>query len=122
MKRTLLIAATAIALSAPAVPHAHAAPHLNANQKKVGCSILAGEVFCPSPRTGMAWKKGHNPLLGEPAEAMQVPNPCDFGCTPATIAAWDRAHKPKPRRAPGRLHPSFDCVQAANNPEGPHCE
>ena len=58
--------------SAPLAPSA--APHLNANQRKVGCSILSGQVFCPSPGTGMCWKKGHDPYLGQPAQAISVGN------------------------------------------------
>jgi hypothetical protein len=69
MKKLLLTAAAALAVSS-----AFAAPHLNANQKKVGCSILSGQVFCPSPGTGMDWKKGHNPWLGQSAEAENVGN------------------------------------------------
>jgi hypothetical protein len=50
---------------------------LNEKQREAGCSILdANELFCPSPGTGMAWKKGHNPWLGQSAEAFSV-DPCD---------------------------------------------
>ena len=47
-------------------------PHLNANQKADGCSIHEWQVFCPSPGTGMCWKKGHNPNLGQPAEGLDL--------------------------------------------------
>jgi hypothetical protein len=106
MRKFIFAAAAMLAASS-----AFAAPHLNANQRNFGCSIVSGMVMCPSPGTGMAWKKGHNPLLGEPAEAYSVPNPCDFGCTSETIAAWDRAPAPKPRktsasRCPAEFIPS----------------
>jgi hypothetical protein len=39
MKRTLLVAATAIALSAPAVPHAHAAPDVNPRCQVAGQNV-----------------------------------------------------------------------------------
>jgi hypothetical protein len=45
---------------------------LNANQKAAGCSILYWQVFCPSPGTGMCWKRGHNPNLGQPAESLDL--------------------------------------------------
>jgi hypothetical protein len=47
-------------------------PHLNANQKAYGCSILDWRVFCPSAGTGYCWKKGHDPWLGQPAEAIYL--------------------------------------------------
>jgi hypothetical protein len=48
---------------------------LNANQIKVGCSREKGYgVSCPGPGTGMCWKKGHNPNLGQPASAISVGN------------------------------------------------
>ena len=49
---------------------------LNENQRQAGCSILdTNELFCPSPGTGMAWKEGHNPWLGQSAEAF---SPCEL--------------------------------------------
>jgi hypothetical protein len=46
---------------------------LNENQREFGCSILdSNELFCLSPGTGMAWKKGHNPWLGQSAEACDL--------------------------------------------------
>ena len=49
---------------------------LNENQREAGCSILdTNELFCPSPGTGMAWKKDHNPWLGQSAEAF---SPCEL--------------------------------------------
>jgi hypothetical protein len=46
---------------------------LNKNQQEAGCSLLDGFVLaCPSPGTGMAWKKGHNPWLGQLAEACDL--------------------------------------------------
>jgi hypothetical protein len=105
--RKLLLAAVILLAATPVF----AAQHLNANQRKVGCTINSGIVMCPSPGTGMDWKKGHNPLLGQAAEAYSVPNPCDFGCTPETIAAWDKSHASKPRktnasRCPAEFIPS----------------
>jgi hypothetical protein len=51
-----------------------ASPRLYANQKRFGCTIEDGMVFCGSPGTGMYWKKGHNPSLGQPALAISVGN------------------------------------------------
>jgi hypothetical protein len=45
--RKIIILAALFAAISPAF----AAPHLNANQKKFGCSISYGQLFCPSPDT-----------------------------------------------------------------------
>jgi hypothetical protein len=121
MKCTLLIAATAIALSAPAVPHAHAAPayakttHLNANQR-AGCMIIPGYGIRCNPGTGMAWKPGHDPELGQKGVL------CDNDTSGVFVKPAGYPPPCPSRATPRPLPPSFDCVQAANNPEGPHCE
>jgi hypothetical protein len=70
--KKLLIATVALALGAT-LAYAHpVAPHLNANQKAYGCSILNGHIFCHSPGTGMCWKPRHNPNLGQPAESLDL--------------------------------------------------
>jgi hypothetical protein len=63
-------------------------PHLNANQKADGCSIHEWQVFCPSPGTGMCWKKGHNPYLGQPAEAVAL-DPPDPAAAAAAVKLCD---------------------------------
>jgi hypothetical protein len=46
---------------------------LNQNQRAAGCIVGDGnEVLCSSPGTGMAWKEGHNPWLGQSAEACDL--------------------------------------------------
>jgi hypothetical protein len=73
-RREVQVRQTIVAVMLLAVTPVFAATHLNANQKKVGCSIVDGRVFCPSPGTGMCWLKGHNPSLGQPARAISIGN------------------------------------------------
>jgi hypothetical protein len=68
--RKLLLAAVILLAATPVF----AAPHLNANQKKFGCNFTMGFLWCPSPGAGMCWKKGHNTLLGQPAQSISVGN------------------------------------------------
>jgi hypothetical protein len=83
----VLAAAVAIAAVSPAF----AAPHLNANQKAAGCSILDGHVFCSSPGTGMCWKQGHDPNLGQPAEAIDVGTDPAPGVDERLCSGWTDA-------------------------------
>jgi hypothetical protein len=70
--KKLFVATVALALGATLVYAHPATPHLNANQKAAGCSIIDWRVFCPSPGTGMCWKPAHNPNLGQPAESFDL--------------------------------------------------
>jgi len=83
----VLAAAVAIAAVSPAF----AAPHLNANQKAAGCSILDGHVFCSSPGTGMCWKQGHDPNLGQPAEAIDIGTDPAPGVDERMCSGWTDA-------------------------------
>jgi hypothetical protein len=85
--KKVLAAAVAIAVISPAF----AAPHLNANQKAAGCSILDGHVFCSSPGTGMCWKQGHDPNLGQPAEAIDIGTDPAPGVDERMCSGWTDA-------------------------------
>jgi hypothetical protein len=85
--KKLLVAAIAIAAVSPAF----AAPHLNANQKAAGCSILDGQVFCIGPGTGMCWKQGHDPNLGQPAEGIDVGTDPAPGVDERMCSGWTDA-------------------------------
>jgi hypothetical protein len=62
-------------------------PSLTADQKAAGCSIADGHVSCASPGTGMCWKLGHDPNLGQPAEGI------DAGANPGMCSAGEKAYE-----------------------------
>jgi hypothetical protein len=78
-------------ISLAAISPVFASPHLNANQKAAGCSILDGQVFCSGPGTGMCWKQGHDPNLGQPAEAIDVGTDPAPGVDERMCSGWTDA-------------------------------
>jgi hypothetical protein len=62
MRTLITAAALAVALAAPAYAKT---THLNANQRPAGCTIIPGYGLRCNPGTGMGWKPGHDPELGQ---------------------------------------------------------
>jgi hypothetical protein len=80
---------TVITLTLLASTPTFAAP-LTEYQKNAGCSIVDGQLYCPSPGTGLCWQRGHNPYLNpnKPARAVEA-YPGSFADKPGTIVPKD---------------------------------